>query len=109
MHKPLPTAVNGRASGGRFGAGNHFGQGNPRNRKAQELRSALLEAVTADDVAKALETIREVMDSPRGNERLAAAEALLDRVLGKPVAVDLLERIEGLEDALTRLATPPAL
>jgi hypothetical protein len=65
----------------------------------------LLESVTAEDIQKALATIREVMDSDKGSERLAAAEALLDRILGKPVAMDFMVQLEGLQQAVDRLSS----
>ena len=97
--EPSTPAGNGdgRGPGGRFGPGNNYGRGNPNNARAQQLRNALLTAVTAGDIKKCLSTIRTVMDEGKPSERLAAAEALLDRMLGKPVPADLLERIEALE------------
>ena len=47
---PSPTADNGRLEDGRFGPGNKVAKGNPHARRVAELRSAMLKAVTADDV-----------------------------------------------------------
>ena len=104
---PLPTGDNGRGAGGKFAAGNAFARGNPNNRRAQELRNLLVASVTPEDIAKALATIRGVMDAGKPNERLAAAESLLDRVLGRPVPSDQAERLERLEEAVGRLAARP--
>jgi len=68
----------------------------PHARKIGQLRSALLDAVTAEDfatVAKAL-----VKHAKEGDPR--AIKELFDRTLGRPVEADLIERIEQLESAI---------
>ena len=99
MSKPLtpsPTAVNGRDDKGRFGPGNRAGVGNPHNKKVQRLRAALIEAVSASDVRAAT---RMMVKLAVAGDRAAFAE-LLDRTIGRPVASDLLQRIERLEQLL---------
>lgn len=83
--EPLPTEVNGRDHKGRFGPGNKFGRGNPLNRKVAKLRSALLRRVSTDDIR---EVVDKLLELAKGGD-LAAIRELLDRTLGKPVAMDM--------------------
>lgn len=95
--EPLPADENGsRRPDGKFGPGNKFGRGNPNNRRAQELRNVLMSAVTEDDVRAALAVYRDVM----ANGKLAAAEALLGRVFGKPIPMDLQAEVDELREAV---------
>jgi hypothetical protein len=95
---PSPAAVsgggNGRGAGGKFGVGNAFGRGNPHNRRAQQIRAALLKAVKPADIKAAAE---KLMEAAKGGDRQAFAE-LLDRTIGRPSPADVLERIERLEE-----------
>ena len=60
------------------------------------LRGALFDAVTPEDIAAVVEAlIREARDGD-----VAAARELLDRVVGKAEAIDLMERLTALEDLL---------
>jgi len=70
---------NGRDTGGRFTKGNPGGPGNPHAAQAARLRSALLEAVTTDDVEAIAR--RMVEEAKAGN--VQAGRELLDRLLGK--------------------------
>jgi hypothetical protein len=101
MLEPSPNGRNGRGSrylesggrdagvrdsGGRFAAGNSGGPGNPFARQAAQLRAALYEAVTADDIR---EIARALITQAKAGERWAIRE-LLDRIVGRPtVAVDV--------------------
>ena len=93
---PSPNGENGgagRDSKGRFTPGNPGGPGNPHARQIGLLRSAMIEAVSPEDMRSiALELVDKAKD---GN--LAAARLLFDRVLGRPLEADILERIEALE------------
>jgi hypothetical protein len=60
------------------------------------LRSAMLDAVTPDDMDAVLRKLVELAKA--GN--VPAMRELLDRTLGKPLEADLLERIEAVERAL---------
>lgn len=91
---------NGRDAAGRFAVGNSGGPGNPGSRTAVRWRQLLDGKLTDADLDLCLTAIRDVLTSGKPNERLAAAEGLLDRVLGKAVQADLLERLEALEAAL---------
>jgi hypothetical protein len=97
---PSPTGSNGneRTPGGRFAPGNKAAVGNPHARRVARLRSALLKAVTPADM-KAI-VARLVQDARAGN--VQAAREVIERSLGKPVETDLLERIERLEQLLSK-------
>ena len=60
---PSPNGPNGRDTQGRFTKGNPGGPGNPYALQAGRLRSAMLKAVTEDDiravVAKLVELAKE--------------------------------------------------
>jgi hypothetical protein len=108
IDSPTPTAVNGRQPGGRFGAGNSFGKGNPHHAKVARLRSALLAAVTEDDIAA---VVAKLIELAKAGD-VHAAKELLDRVLGKSVAAVELTTAEAPAEELTheeRLARLVAL
>ena len=86
----------GRDASGKFTTGNKLGRGNPYAAHVARLRSALIEAVTEDDVRSIAETL---VGAARGGD-MAATKELLLRVLGRPVEADLIERLERLEAAL---------
>ena len=94
--QPSKTGNNGRGEGGRFASGNKFAKGNPFARQIAQLRSALVSAVTPEDMAAIVAKLIDLAKS--GN--VPAAKEVLDRVLGKPHEADLIERIESLELAL---------
>jgi ribosomal protein L17 len=61
-----------------------------------ELRTALFAAVSPDDLRQVVESLVE--QAKTGN--VPAARELLDRCLGRPEALDLLERLEHVEGLL---------
>ena len=81
---------------GTFAVGNPGGPGNPQARRVGELRSALLDAVSPEDIG---EIIRGMVAQAKAGDVTAAREVLL-RVLGKPLEADVLERLEALEEAI---------
>jgi hypothetical protein len=89
---------NGRDSSGRFALGNKGGPGNPFARKVGQLRAALLETVTEDDMRA---VAAKLVQMARGGN-LPAMRELLERMLGKPVEADFMERLEELEKHLTQ-------
>ena len=96
IQHPSPTDPDGRDGKGRFTAGNKLAKGNPHAKRVAALRSALLNAVSEEDIQEVVQAlVREAKD---GN--VSAAKELLGRVLGPPEAVDLLQRVEGLEELL---------
>lgn len=81
---------------GRFLPGNSGGPGNPYAARVAELRSALLEAVTPGDLAA---IVRSLVQAARSGD-VAAAKLVFERVLGRPLEADILDRLEALEQAL---------
>ncbi len=78
---PSPPDDNGReAATGRFAAGNTFGEGNPHHKRVAELRSALLDAISPEDLRAIVEQL--VQKAKSGD--VVAAREVLDRALGKP-------------------------
>jgi hypothetical protein len=90
---PSTNGSNGRTAGGRFAKGNAGGPGNPHARPAARLRSALFKAVTPDDLR---DVIQALLTAAKGGD-VSAAKELMQRLLGPPEAIDLLERLEALE------------
>jgi hypothetical protein len=93
---PSTTADNGRDEHGHFIAGNHAAKGNPFARRVAALRSALLDAITPDDI-RAICT--KLIEQARAGD-IAAARTLFDRTLGRPLEADILARIEALEEEI---------
>jgi hypothetical protein len=88
-----------RDARGRFGKGNKANRGgNPLNSRVQKIRAALLRAVKPSDVTAA---IKQLVAQARGGDRFAL-ELILDRTVGRPSQVELLERIERLEQKLAQ-------
>lgn len=90
---PTPNGDNGRDEQGRFTVGNGGGPGNPHATQVGRLRSALLSAVTEEDMR---DVVRALAKKAKGGD-VAAARVLFDRVLGRPIEADLLARIDALE------------
>lgn len=90
---PSPNGSNGRDNAGRFAPGNAGGPGNPYAQRVGRLRSALLDAISEDDLRGVIGAL--VKKAKDGN--VAAAKILFNRCLGPPIASDILERIEALE------------
>lgn len=83
---------------GRFTPGNKAAKGNPYTKKAAELRKALYTAVTAQDIKRIVENLKE--QALAGD--LKAISLLFDRLLGTiATGIDVLERMEKLEQMLT--------
>jgi hypothetical protein len=78
---------------GRFVDGNKAGRGNPAAQRAQKLRIALFDAVGAGDFRK---VVRRIVRAAQGGD-LVAARLLFDRLLGPPVEIDLLAKLEEIE------------
>ena len=93
---------NGRGPGGQFAKGWKGGPGNPHAAEVGRHRARFFASIRDDDVDKALEAIRQVLEGGRDADKLAAARELLDRVIGKSVQSEVLERVERLECLLAR-------
>jgi ribosomal protein L17 len=86
-----------RDAQGRFLPGNKGGPGNPFGKRVANLRKALMDAVTEDDLTEVVESL--ITKAKNGD--IAAIKVLFDRLFGPPIAADLLERIEQLEQQIT--------
>jgi hypothetical protein len=91
---PSPSGANGRNARGQFTAGNCAGKGNPLAKRVGKLRSALVAAVSEQDVR---EIITKMVALAKSGDTLAA-RLILDRVLGKPEPLDIIARLEALEE-----------
>lgn len=96
---PLAPFGDGRGPGGRFARGNKGGPGNPHAQHVAKLRSALFEAVTPEDIR---DVISALVTQARAGD-VASIKELLQRLLGPPVDIDILDRIEGLEQMIGNL------
>ncbi len=94
MTKPSNPVGDGRAPGGRFGQGNRFGKGNPHSKQAQRLRSTLYNAVTDEDLREVIHAL--IREAKSGS--IPAIKELLNRLLGPPEVIDLLARLEAMEE-----------
>ncbi len=91
---PLLKGCDGRdPTTGRFVRGWKGGPGNPLGAQTAKLRSALIKAVKVSDIR---EIARRLMEQAKSGDVRAIAE-LLNRVLGKPLEADILQRLEDLE------------
>ena len=75
---PAPSP-NGRTSRGRFAKGNPGGPGNPHAKQTTVLRSALLEAITEEDIREIAQSL--VRKAKAGDTH--AIKELFNRVIGK--------------------------
>ena len=97
----LPSANGpngGRDANGRFAPGNKGGPGNPEAARVARIRSALLRAANLKDVRA---IIKSLIEQAKGGD-VAAAKLLFDRILGRPIELDILERLEALERNMNR-------
>jgi len=74
-----PQQTDGRDNTGRFTKGNAGGPGNPYAAKSAQLRTALMDAVTDEDIKAVAQTL--IQEARAGN--VQAGRELLDRTLGK--------------------------
>jgi hypothetical protein len=84
------SAPTGRDPRGRFAKGNPGGPGNPFARRVAALRSALLDSISADDLAA---IVRALITKARAGD-VAAAKLVFAYVLGKPVATVDPDRLD---------------
>jgi hypothetical protein len=99
---PSPNGLNGRDAHGRFSAGNPGGPGNPNAKQVAELRSAMLSAVSVEQMRDIITKLIELARS--GDVR--AIKEVLGRTLGKPVEADFMERLDALETELREREKP---
>lgn len=84
--EPSPTETNGRSLTGQFGHGNSFATGNPHASRVQKLRTAMLSAITEDDIQ---EIVTKLIAMALNGDTKAAA--LLFSQLGKPVETTVVQ------------------
>lgn len=96
--QPSPTGPigSGRDAQGRFAPGNRAAKGNPLARKAQSLRSAMFDAVSAADLRA---VVKKLLELAKAGD-VQAARLVFERCLGPVMPVDVLERLEALETLL---------
>src|SRR4051812_10707506 len=96
---PSPTAPNGRGANGKFGPGNRCAKGNPFAKRVALLRTALFNAVSPTDLHDVLTAL---LTQAKGGD-VPSIKELLQRVLGPPESVDLMERLDTLEAKIEEL------
>ena len=102
MNEPTPNGRNGdRDANGRFAKGNPGGPGNPLGKRIAQLRTAIIEAVSEEDIRRIIQSL--VRKAIEGDTHAAAI--LFERTVGKPVELDVIERLEALEAQLSEGAT----
>ncbi len=88
---PSPNGPNGgRDAQGRFAKGWKGGPGNPHAKHTGELRSALLKAISPEDLEA---IVAKLIEQAKGGD-VASAKELFDRIFGRPN-----QPIEGLPTA----------
>lgn len=89
-------------SDGKFVPGNKAAAGRKSlARLTEEFRAALVEATTPEQAAVLMRHLFSVaLKSRKANEVAAVAKVYFDRVVGPPIAVDIVERLERLEQEL---------
>lgn len=93
-----PDSVGGRGSDGKFLPGNHCSKGgNKMARKTRALRSTLLRSVNSKDMRQIIDVL--ITKAKKGN--LIAIREIFDRVLGRPLEADIIEKVEALEQIIT--------
>jgi hypothetical protein len=100
MSEPISNGSNGRDAGGRFAPGNPGGPGAPTARYARQLRERLNEAlfkICSPD--RLLAAVDACMKHAEAGD-IAALKLLVERIAGPPIASDLAERLERLEEQL---------
>jgi hypothetical protein len=94
--KPSTHGPNGRDASGRFTLGNREGKGNPLAGRAAKIRAVLLRKLTPKRAA----TIADKLIAMAEAGDLAAMKELWDRTIGRASPLELLERVEALEQAM---------
>lgn len=99
--KPLASGEDGRGGNGRFKPGNQIGKGrgNPLASEIGKRRAAMFAVITTEDFAAVCAKLVEL--AKRGN--VEACKEILNRVLGRPVESDLIDKMEHLEEAVNAI------
>ena len=96
-----------RLTNGRFGTGNRGGPGNPHAATVAKLRATLLDATTPEELEAVWKALLERARNPRDKDQLKVAELVLTRLLGKPVELDVLARLDALDELLAAVTKRP--
>ncbi|MCY2953560.1 MAG: hypothetical protein NTU53_16515 [Planctomycetota bacterium] len=96
---PSTTASNGRTGNGRFAPSNKYAKGNPFARRVARLRSTLLKAVKPTDLR---DVVAVLLTQAKAGD-VASIKELLQRLLGPPVELDFVERLDALEQQISTL------
>ncbi|HET6249488.1 MAG TPA: hypothetical protein VFE47_17495 [Tepidisphaeraceae bacterium] len=102
---PTSNGANGdgeRGANGRFLPGNKGGPGNPAARYAREVRERLNDALFKTCSPDRLLALIDALLRKAEAGDVAAARLLLERIAGPPVAVDLQERLESVEELVAK-------
>lgn len=87
------TNGSGRRPDGTFAKGNAYGTGNPLSAQVQAIRSELFKIATPKRVRRIFNKLLDLAES--GD--MGAIREVLSRLLGEAQALDLLARVEQLE------------
>jgi len=96
IDSPSPNGNDVRGSGGRFIKGNSGGPGNPHAQQVAKLRSALLNSVTPDDLCQVMAAL---LTHAKGGD-VPSIKELFQRLLGPAESIDLLARLDDLEQRI---------
>lgn len=99
-HSPSPNGANGRGAGGRFAKGNAGGPGNPHAKRVSRLRTALYRSVSPKDLR---EVVAALLAQAKAGD-VASIKELLQRLLGPPIELDVVERLDALEQTIRTAA-----
>jgi hypothetical protein len=97
--KPSPAGAITRDPKGRWQQGNKAGRGNPLARQVQAIRSALVNAITHEDIKAVVQ--RLVQKAKDGD--VVAAKVIFERAAGPAAALDIDLRLTELEDRVLSL------
>ena len=97
---PSTNGANGRGAAGRFAKGNAGGPGSPHACYVAKLCAALFRSVKSSDLR---DVVAILLRQAKAGD-VASIKELLQRLLGPPEAVDLMERLDALETTIKQLA-----
>jgi len=97
--RPSTNGANGRKPDGQFAKGNPGGDGNPFAKHVARLRAVLFEAVTPADLK---DVVTALLNQAKAGD-VASIKELLQRLLGPPVELDFVERLDALEQQIATL------
>ena len=92
----------GKDAAGRFASGNRFGRGNPHAKAMADARAAIYEAVSEKDLAGVFKAL--VAKAKEGD--VPAARLVVEYRAGKPLDLEVQERIARLEELLEDVLGP---